>query len=736
MCDTLLFFEGLKMERQFMRKLELEALEERIVPTFFSWQSNGPANFSDPSAWWNGDTLTTSTVVPGVGDEIEIVGAFGYYEGLCTIDINPTVAKMTIGGSANVKFDSNKYITLDSDETSSISGGTITGWNDNSGFIVNDDEHTLNIIGGSFGSHENNIHRPIRIVSLKGTTNLDGLPSQFYCYVQVGSTAGNTATFNIANSVTLNIDHYSQFRVWNTGKLEFENTAPITSTVGGFSVEAVDAGAVIESKVTSVINTSINCTIEISKGELKIPYGKVLSVTGKFASDNYSVIADSADSFITLGSDTTLRTSYGLLVFDEATLRLFGSATIECGNTLLGHLVTISSDAVIDMDYNSTKSSSDVLTIKGSLSLSSADVFMNYNVESTNSSDKIVAQTLTGGAPNYGGVIYIGRLGFEGPSTLFSFDELGTTPVANQNHLIIDSSRGIRGSFNIQATQGMIINFPARHASTDEIRMRPINEIPAGFIEGQIWFDDDEDGEFDVNEDFIDSNVTVKLHDATDDSVIETVTATVGTYHFDNIASGSYYVTFDYSNGYQPMNFTTANATGVAEELDSEVTTDLSSGDIYRAFGKTANITVGTTDYIYGVNAGIYAVPMNSSIEGTVWHDEDEDGIQDDIGVYSGIQVELRDYLGNLIATTYTDTYGNYDFNNIAANDYYVRVNYSGLALTLANQTTDNLDSDFTDVDGTWATTGVFTLDIDETLDYDCGLFEILDEEEGPPPGP
>lgn len=66
---------------------------------------------------------------------------------------------------------------------------------------------------------------------------------------------------------------------------------------------------------------------------------------------------------------------------------------------------------------------------------------------------------------------------------------------------------------------------------------------------------------------------------------------------------------------------------------------------------------------------------QSNTISGTIWNDTDADGTLDE--AFSGldaITVELRDADGNVIATTTTDSSGNYTFNNVPNGTFYVWV--------------------------------------------------------------
>jgi len=69
-----------------------------------------------------------------------------------------------------------------------------------------------------------------------------------------------------------------------------------------------------------------------------------------------------------------------------------------------------------------------------------------------------------------------------------------------------------------------------------------------------------------------------------------------------------------------------------------------------------------------------YMSEDNNSIMGTVWPDTDGDGEQAEAGGFGGVTVVLLDENGNIIATTVTDSDGNYEFTGLPDGIYTVVV--------------------------------------------------------------
>ena len=208
-----------------------------------------------------------------------------------------------------------------------------------------------------------------------------------------------------------------------------------------------------------------------------------------------------------------------------------------------------------------------------------------------------------------------------------------------------------------------------------------------------VWFDVNNDGTNDVAETGI-SNVVVELFASgltpgVDAPTASTVTDTNGNYLFDSLLSGDFVV-------YLPAtNFTAAGAlagfdsstgNGIAPDPDDDANDD-DNGDPEGNGGIVSlpvtllednePITDGDADTNtnLSVDFGLY-VPL--SLGDTVWFDENNNGTNDVTeGGISNVVVEL--YATNQtpgvdspLASTLTDTNGQYSFSNLLPNDYAV----------------------------------------------------------------
>ena len=205
-----------------------------------------------------------------------------------------------------------------------------------------------------------------------------------------------------------------------------------------------------------------------------------------------------------------------------------------------------------------------------------------------------------------------------------------------------------------------------------------------GVIEGTIYSDADSSfaqggGEVGLG------GITVQLFDSTN-TLIDTVTTNPdGSYQFTGLVPDDYTITVVGALGTQ------------TEDPDGNATPD------------TATVTLGAGESITGADFG-YQNTVLFDVAGTIFEDTDSDGVQDagEVGI-AGVTVDLIDNSGNVVATTTTDTNGNYAFpditdgvsNNvftIAVTDTAGVLNGSTLTSGLDQQTV-TVTSDVNDID-------------------------------------
>ena len=236
-----------------------------------------------------------------------------------------------------------------------------------------------------------------------------------------------------------------------------------------------------------------------------------------------------------------------------------------------------------------------------------------------------------------------------------------------------------------------------------------LEPLPTGSVSGRVWDDTDSDGIQDTGEDSREG-VAVDLYDDSDNYIDSAVTDENGSYQINWLPAGDYYVKFA-----APVNygFTTQNAGG-NDNLDSDADTD----------GLIATFTLATDQQITHVDAGL--VVTASSVQGYLWDDADADGIQDsDESAISYAEVSLYDSSSNLVATTNADENGNYSFDLLSADDYYVAFTkpFGFADFSLLNEGTDTAVDNDADSSGETAT---FTLGSAEIKTHvDAGLIAV-----------
>jgi len=230
-----------------------------------------------------------------------------------------------------------------------------------------------------------------------------------------------------------------------------------------------------------------------------------------------------------------------------------------------------------------------------------------------------------------------------------------------------------------------------------------------GSLGDKVWVDADEDGIQDNGEAGV-SGVTVKLYDSGNTLLETTATGQSGTYLFDGLDAGDYYVEFVLPAGYE---FTTKDQ-GSNDNIDSDANTTT---------GKTGIISLPQGDNITSVDAGI--VQLKASLGDYVFFDTDKDGIQD--GNENGIQgvtVKLYSSSNSLLGTTTTDQNGLYSFTNLEPGTYYVEFTLvSGYAFSPQNSgNNDLIDSDANTTTG--KTANVTLAGGDNNISLDAGMYD------------
>jgi hypothetical protein len=185
------------------------------------------------------------------------------------------------------------------------------------------------------------------------------------------------------------------------------------------------------------------------------------------------------------------------------------------------------------------------------------------------------------------------------------------------------------------------------------------------------------------------NGVTVQLLDDGGTAIASAVTVSDGNYKFDGLPAGTYMVNI------------------VTSTLPSGLSASYDLDGVSSANKATFTLAAGAdrTDVDFG-----YKAVSTFSIGDRVWKDIDGDGVQDsgETGI-SGVTIQLLNSSGTVIATTTTNSSGNYTFSGLSSGTYKVKVT-SGLptgyaptydldGIATANIATVTLTASRTDVD-------------------------------------
>ncbi len=239
-----------------------------------------------------------------------------------------------------------------------------------------------------------------------------------------------------------------------------------------------------------------------------------------------------------------------------------------------------------------------------------------------------------------------------------------------------------------------------------------------GSISDFVWVDLDADGIQDVGEVGL-GGVTVNLYDTSltvpekmnfpqiNALVDTTTTAGDGSYSFTGLAPGSYFIQFIAPSG----NYFSPQDQGGNDAKDS----DAAASGLTDIFALTSGQSDTSRD------AGLYQL---ATLGDWVWHDLDEDGIQDggELGI-AGVTVELYEKGVGLADTTTTASDGSYSFTGVQPTNYYlVFYTPSGYLFSPADQGgDDSLDSDANIISGTTDVTTLTSGEVDDT--WDAGMY-------------
>ena len=210
-------------------------------------------------------------------------------------------------------------------------------------------------------------------------------------------------------------------------------------------------------------------------------------------------------------------------------------------------------------------------------------------------------------------------------------------------------------------TNDMIANIPL--VAGDHSQNNNFGEIRPASIGDRVWEDKNYNGIQDAGEVGV-SGVTVKLLDSAGAVLAITTTNTTGNYLFSNLNPGDYKIQVVSPSGY----FVTRKDLGGNDTLDSDID----------ASGTTVVTTLSAGGNDLKWDAGLY---RKASVGDRVWEDSNENFIQDpgELGI-AGISVKLLAADGRtVLATTTTNTNGNYLFSNLDPGSYVLQFDKAGV---------------------------------------------------------
>ncbi len=181
-------------------------------------------------------------------------------------------------------------------------------------------------------------------------------------------------------------------------------------------------------------------------------------------------------------------------------------------------------------------------------------------------------------------------------------------------------------------------------------------------LSGVVWLDEDQSGTREGSEVGRLEGVKIVLRDVSGTVLAETITDSMGFYQFTDLVAGTYQVAETQPEGY-----------GSSTRNDLSVVVPLE----------------GLTDVDLGETLG--------AISGRVWDDANSDGVRGATEtVRAQVVMLLLDSLGQPVASTLSDTNGDYRFEGLRTGEYSVAVTApDGLALTMPLQGEDSaVDSD------------------------------------------
>ena len=188
--------------------------------------------------------------------------------------------------------------------------------------------------------------------------------------------------------------------------------------------------------------------------------------------------------------------------------------------------------------------------------------------------------------------------------------------------------------------------------------------IDAGFYQyaklgDKIWVDKNANGILDAGETGL-SGVTIHLYDGEDNDIKFTQTDSNGTYSFDELIPGDYYILVEMPDTY---NEASPSLQGSDRSIDSNLNPVTLKSDII-------NLISGENDT--SIDGGFF---QYASIGDYVWEDVNGNGIQEDgESAIANVTVNLLNSSGTFIRATTTNVNGLYSFTTLTPGTYMIEI--------------------------------------------------------------
>ncbi len=204
---------------------------------------------------------------------------------------------------------------------------------------------------------------------------------------------------------------------------------------------------------------------------------------------------------------------------------------------------------------------------------------------------------------------------------------------------------------------------------------------PLGFISGKVFLDNSvtPNGIFQFITDTPLNGINIELHSGTDCTagtlISSQSTDNAGNYLFDNLTAGTYSV----CEPIQPIGTTNSITTAgtIVSSNGSTGTAGTASNPtstLSQVIGIVLNNNGGGGEVTGSINNN-FAEIILSSLSGTVFIDQNDNGLQDqagDIGI-AGVSIQLLDNIGAVVSTQTTNAQGKYNFLNLMPETYSIK---------------------------------------------------------------